>query len=150
MPESLSPARDGILVVEDCPEDIESLRWAFGRLPVPRRLRHCWSGDEALELLAGESAQGRLPGLLLLDLNLPGTDGLEVLRRLKQDGRLRPIPVVILSATGDGRKAEAGKRLGAGGFHRKPDGLPALLELARSLEDRWFGSPASPGREAAA
>ena len=87
-----------ILLVEDSPEDFEATVRAFKRAGVANNIYHCEDGDQALDYLHGRGkyalpGAAPRPGIILLDLNLPGTDGREVLRDIKSDPHLKTIPV---------------------------------------------------------
>ena len=91
-----------ILIVEDSPEDFEATVRVLRRCGLKNAVFQCVDGDDALDYLyrrgryAGTGMPPR-PGIILLDLNLPGTDGREVLETVKMDPVLRRIPVVILT-----------------------------------------------------
>jgi CheY-like chemotaxis protein len=93
-----------ILIIEDSKDDfaaiLRALRSKARELDIS--VEHSWDGDEALAVLHGmveRGESGQLPHVILLDLNLPGTDGREVLLELKRDGALRAIPVVVLTTS---------------------------------------------------
>ena len=97
-----------ILIVEDSLSDYESVLRAFHKLGMHNPVFHCESGEDALDFLAGKQPRANderapRPGIILLDLNLPGTDGRDVLKKVKADADLRSIPVVILT-TSDSEK----------------------------------------------
>jgi two-component system response regulator len=86
-----------ILLVEDNPNDVELTLHALKRANVANRIEVARDGAEALEFIFGTGARADLqnhPGMILLDLKLPKVDGMEVLRRVKEDPRTRPIPVI--------------------------------------------------------
>src|SRR5680860_366415 len=96
------PPSQTILIVEDSPEEFEitvrSLRLAGLNNPIA----HCTDGDEALDYLYRRGAHQKPdpsfpPGIILLDINIPGTDGREVLEELKKDPALKLIPVIMLT-----------------------------------------------------
>lgn len=91
--------RPVLLVVEDNDEDFDAFVRALRDAQRHHPIRRFTSGDEALAHLDRASSagarDGALPALILLDLNLPGTDGREVLARIKRDPRLRRIPVIV-------------------------------------------------------
>jgi len=92
-------------------------------------------GPSALEKLFSASEP---PALVLLDLNLPGMHGFEVLERIRADERTRRQPVVILSTSGEDRDRAAAYDLGANGFVRKPDDFVQFTRVIRELERYWL------------
>ncbi len=99
-------------------------------------------GEEALEYLSREEQHaptvGRLPGLILLDLNLPKVSGLEVLRRVKQNERLRTIPIVVLTTSDREEEVLKSYELGANSFVMKPIRFAEFAEEVRRLEEYWM------------
>ena len=99
-----------ILLVEDNPSDVELVQEALSVWTVPTRLSIVDDGEKALQFVhrRGPYASSPVPELILLDLNLPKKDGLEVLREIKGDGDLAQIPIIVLSTSdreNDVRKA---------------------------------------------
>lgn len=141
-----------LLIVEDSPEDLEATLRALARTGRDRTVRHCADGDEALDYLlrrgafAGEARAPR-PSLVLLDLNLPGTDGRELLGEIKAHAALRAIPVVVLTTSGDPQDVDACYAAGASGYVQKPVLHEDLVEALRRLEDFWFGTALLPTPE---
>lgn len=128
-----------ILLVDDNPGDIRLTREALKEGNICHDLRVAMSGKEALELLRGErkGISAVLPDIILLDLNLPGENGLEILTEIKGDAVLKRIPVVIFSTSAaeqDIRKAYA---LHANCYIVKPVGLDNFIEVVKSLENFW-------------
>lgn len=146
-----------LLLVEDSPEDLEATLRALARTGRERAVRHCADGDEALDYLlrrgrfAGRGAAPR-PSLVLLDLNLPGIDGRELLGELKSHPELRAIPVVVLTTSDDPQDVDACYLAGASGYVQKPVLHEDLVGALRRLEDFWFGTVElpTPEREARA
>jgi CheY-like chemotaxis protein len=132
-----------ILLVEDSPEDFETTLRAFRRAGLQNPMHHCATGDEALDFLhrrgryAAPGAAPR-PGIILLDLNLPGTDGREVLAEIKREHALSRIPVVVLTTSADTRDVEACYRAGANSYVQKPVNLDAFMHAIQMLHDYWF------------
>jgi len=131
-----------ILVVEDSPEDFEATRRSLQRGGLLHPLVHLGNGDEALDYLfrRGHFARDRTPRprLILLDLNLPGTDGREVLASIKADDDLRQIPVIVFSTSRDHRDVEACYRAGANSYVQKPVDLPEFRRALDSVKSYWF------------
>lgn len=132
-----------ILVVEDNAEDYTALSRAFRKHALQHPVLRCEDGDQALEYLQGHGkAAGwpaTLPALVLLDLNLPGTDGRMVLETLKKDPRLRVIPVIVFSTSSSARDIEHCYQLGANSYLTKPIEYAVLEEKIRLTIHYWLG-----------
>jgi CheY-like chemotaxis protein/DNA-binding XRE family transcriptional regulator len=114
-----------ILLVEDNPDDVTLTLEAFSQVRFANRVHVVSDGAAALDFLFSdqERASARIqktPQLILLDLQLPKVDGLEVLRRIKADRRTDRIPVVVLTASKDSRHIAESRRLGAATYIVKP------------------------------
>ncbi len=129
-----------ILLVEDSPEDFETAERAFRRSGLKNPIIRCADGDEALELLfrRGRFADAPRPGVVLLDLNLPGTDGREVLTEIKADPQLKHIPVIVLTTSSDDRDVQACYKAGASSYIQKPVDLDGFMRAIERLNDYWF------------
>lgn len=129
-----------ILLVEDNLGDArltqEALRESAGHC----RLRHVRDGVEALAYLRREApfASALRPDLILLDLNLPRKDGLEVLAEIKTDDRLRRIPVIVLSASESEDDILRAYDLKTNCFVSKPPGLDEFIAAIRSIAGFWL------------
>jgi CheY-like chemotaxis protein len=137
-----------VLVVEDSAEDFTALGRAFRKHALRNPVLRCEDGDQALEYLQG---YGRaigwpqtLPAIVLLDLNLPGTDGRAVLSVLKQDPRLHSIPVIIFSTSSNIRDIEDCYQLGANSYLTKPIEYAALEEKIRLTIHYWLDTAELP------
>jgi CheY-like chemotaxis protein len=137
-----------VLVVEDSPEDFEATRRSLQRGGFVHPLVHVGDGDAALDYLYRRGAFARerspRPRLILLDLNLPGTDGRQVLASIKADEQLRQIPVVVFSTSRDDRDVEACYRAGANSYVQKPVDLPEFRRALESLKLYWFETVVLP------
>ena len=132
-----------ILLVDDNPHDYEATKRCLKQIGVTNPLMYCADGNEALDLLHELSSQRQhsrapRPSLILLDLNLPGIDGREVLNQLKQDKHLKSIPVVVLTTSSDSKDINACYDKGANGYVVKPVDYDGLLEAMRTLCNFWF------------
>lgn len=141
-----------LLIVEDSPEDLEATLRALRKTGSEHPIAHCGDGDEALDYLhrRGRYAATGLaprPALVLLDLNLPGTDGREVLGEIKSSETLRSIPVVVFTTSGDARDVDACYRAGANGYVQKPVRVDELVTALQRIEDFWFGVARLPTLE---
>lgn len=127
-----------ILLVEDNLDDIALTRRAFEKSNVINTIVTARDGEEALDyLFATGTHAGRdqtvVPEIVLLDLNLPKVDGLEVLRRLRADPRTRRLPVIVLTSSNEQRDVVQSYDLDANSFIRKPVDFAQFVEAARQL-----------------
>jgi CheY-like chemotaxis protein len=126
-----------ILLVEDNADDEALTLRALRRSNMVNEVTVAHDGAEALEyLFAGGSASR--PGLILLDLNLPKVDGLEVLRRIRADERTEITPVVVLTSSKEQEDVLAGYRCGANGYVRKPVNFADFAEAVSTLGMFWL------------
>jgi len=140
VPETLNQP---ILLVEDSPEDYETTARAFRRSGLKNPIIRCADGEEALDYLHrrggfADPQKAPRPGVILLDLNLPGTDGREVLAAVKADPNLKQIPVIVLTTSKDDRDVEACYRAGASSYIQKPVDLEGFMKAIERLNDYWF------------
>ncbi len=131
-----------ILLVEDNPSDQELTLLAFERLKIVNPLICAEDGEEALDIL--ESSLGALPGLILLDLNMPGMDGREFITTVKADPRFLKIPVVVLTSSGAAEDIDVAYRQHCAGYIRKPVDLEGLMRVVRIIDQYWFEIVALP------
>jgi len=132
-----------ILLVEDSAEDAEATVRALRRAGLANPIHHCHDGDEALDYLRRRGqyappASAPRPGVVLLDLNLPGTDGREVLDAVKRSEALRSIPVIVLTTSTDERDVQRCYQAGANSYVKKPVDLDGFLQAIQRLSDYWF------------
>jgi CheY-like chemotaxis protein len=131
-----------ILLVEDEPNDIELTQRAFKRARIANPVHVVHDGLSALDFLFATGAyadrQGKaLPGVILLDLKLPKLDGLEVLRRIRQDERTRNIPVVVLTSSKFASDHAECRRLGINSYIVKPVDFQNFSEVTPQLDFDW-------------
>jgi CheY-like chemotaxis protein len=126
--------------VEDSPEDFETTQRAFRRSGLKNPILRCADGDEALDFLfqRGSHADSPRPGVILLDLNLPGTDGREVLSEIKANDDLKQIPVIVLTTSADERDVQACYQAGASSYIQKPVDVEGFMKAIERLNDYWF------------
>ena len=137
------PYSQPILLVEDSPEDFEATLRAFRKSGLKNTVVRCETGDQALDYLYrrgeyADPASSPRPGVVLLDLNLPGTDGRQVLSEIKGDERLRDIPVVVLTTSSDERDINACYRSGANSYIQKPVDVDGFMKAIERLNGYWF------------
>ena len=127
-------AQEKILVVDDEEDILELLRFNLSREGY--KVICLASGEEALKLVPSE-----LPNLIVLDLMLPGIDGLEVTRRLKNDPNTKSIPIVMLTAKGEEADIVTGLELGADDYITKPFSPRILVARVRAILRRKVKGP---------
>jgi two-component system, chemotaxis family, response regulator Rcp1 len=129
-----------ILLVEDSPSDVRLTREALKEAKVLNTLHVVGDGMAALAFLhkEGQYAESPTPDLILLDLNLPKKDGREVLAEVKQDEKLRRIPVVVLTTSRAEEDIVRTYNLHANAYVTKPVDLGQFLSVVRSLEEFWL------------
>lgn len=132
-----------ILLVEDNPDDLELTLRAFEKSNLVHQIVVARDGREALDYLFAEGGfAGRdsllAPSVVLLDLNLPKLNGLDVLRRMRADERTRRVPVVILTSSSEEQDIVQSYDLGANSFVRKPVNFAEFLDAASRLGVYWL------------
>lgn len=129
-----------ILLVEDNVGDIRLTKEALKEAKVRNILEAVIDGDEAMKYLRkqGKYAKALKPDVIMLDLNLPKKNGLEVLKEIKEDPALRRIPVVILTTSKAETDIVRSYDLHANCYVTKPVDLEQFLEVVRSIEDFWL------------
>ena len=132
-----------LLLVEDNPTDEKLTIRAFKKCGVSNDVVVVRDGAEALDyLFATGKHEGRdpsaLPAVVLLDLKLPRIDGLEVLRRIRNNEATRSLPVVILTASKEHEDIARGYSLGANAYVRKPVDFAEFAEAAKTLGLFWL------------
>ncbi|WP_036483778.1 response regulator [Myxosarcina sp. GI1] len=140
-----------LLIIEDSDEDFAALTRMMNKAKVSSPIYRCEDGEEALEFLyhQGEYEDATLsprPSLIILDLNLPGTNGREVLAELKQDNTLKSIPVIIFSTSSNPKDINACYHYGISGYIVKPMGTNRLNEIVQTFLDYWFQTVELPDR----
>jgi two-component system response regulator len=132
-----------LLLVEDNPSDEKLTVRAFKKCGVENEIVVVRDGAEALDYLFGAGPYlgrdvGLLPGVVLLDLNLPKIGGLEVLSRIRADGRTKLVPVVILTASKEEEDVARGYALGVNAYVRKPVDFSEFATAAETLGLFWL------------
>lgn len=131
-----------ILLVEDSPTDIMMVREVLEQVGLRNTVHVVEDGMEALRFLRrqGSHAQAPRPDLILLDLNLPGMNGKEVLAEIKADADLRTIPVVILTSSHNEADVDGAYRQWANCYVTKPVDYDDFAETVRRIEHFWLGT----------
>ena len=140
------PAR--VLLVEDNEADVRLTREALREAGEDVRLSTVADGEQALAFLRREAgfAEAPRPDLVLLDLNLPRKNGLEVLAELRADERLACIPVIVLTSSAAQHDIDACYARGANAFVVKPQDLDAFMDLIGAIRSFWLEVAQLPSR----
>lgn len=130
-----------ILLVEDDPQDIKLILSAFSKYNLANELAVARDGVDALDYLYRREAffnrpEGN-PVVILLDLKMPKMDGIQVLRTLKSDEKMRCIPIVILTSSRESRDLEECYRLGVNAYVVKPVQFTEFVEAAKEIGVFW-------------
>jgi len=130
-----------MLLIEDNVSDERLTRRALQRANILNRLEVVRDGVEAIDFIYRPSADGgmrELPAVTLLDLKLPRIDGLEVLRRIREDERTRLMPVVVMTSSKEEEDILAAYQLGSNAYLRKPVDVADFVVAARVLGLSWL------------
>lgn len=131
-----------ILLIEDSRIDEMNVRRVFDRVGIENPLVVARTGEEALKLLRPDGSNNgfQLPGLILLDLNMPVMNGHEFLAEMKSDRVLRKIPVVVLTSSDEERDVRRAFDAGAAGYFLKPVVFSDFVENIRAIALYWSQS----------
>jgi len=137
-----------LLLVEDNPAEVMLMEEMLAEAGVALDLKVVNDGEEALAYLrrGGRFAAASRPDLIMLDLNLPGLDGRQVLREIKADPELLAIPVIILSTSQAEEDIRQCYQLQANCYISKPVSLEEFIEVIRAIESFWFHTVKLPLR----
>lgn len=138
-----------LLVVEDNDEDFAILMELMDEMKIQQPIYRCTDGDEVLDFMyyKGLYKNNNLiprPSVVLLDLNLPGTDGREVLEQLKNDEQLKRIPVVIFTTSSNPQDIDFCYGHGANGYLIKPLDFEKLQITIQAFVDFWLNANLLP------
>ena len=124
-----------VLLVEDDTIDAMTVRRAFRDLKLSNTLTHRINGEEALEYLRGPDVG--MPCVILLDLNMPRMNGIEFLKVIKQDDRLKSIPVIVLTTSNEECDVVESFRSCVAGYIVKPVDYKKFVEAIRTIDLYW-------------
>ena len=132
-----------ILYADDDPEDRMLVQEAWAENRLANELHFVEDGEELMDYLrrTGKYASLKdepMPGMILLDLNMPRKDGREALQEIKADARLRKIPVVVLTTSKAEEDIFRAYDLGVNSFILKPVTFESLVDITRTLSKYWF------------
>lgn len=137
------------LIVEDSDEDFFAFKRIVRKLSVTQAIYRCSDGDEALDFLYHrgqyiDAEQAPRPSIILLDLNLPGIDGRDVLTQIKQDSNLNMIPVVVFTTSSNPKDVEICYQQGVNSYIIKPINVNKLMRTIEVLIEYWFEANTLP------
>ena len=132
-----------ILVVEDSDADFEALERAFRKTGVINPIFRCNDGDEAINYLKNTEKFSDInnspkPCIILLDLNMPGLDGFDVLDIIKVEAELKSLPVIVLTTSNDQKDIRKAYEKGANSYIQKPVQFDGFIEAIKKLKSYWF------------
>ena len=139
-----------ILLVEDNLTDEKLALRALSKCNVPNQVVVARDGAEAIDYLLGRGSHAEpnmsaLPSLVLLDLKLPRTNGLDVIRTVRSDSRSRLVPIVVLTASREAEDITQSFLYGANAYVRKPVDFTQFLDTANTICDFWLELNQIPG-----
>ncbi len=126
-----------ILLIEDNPMDVDLTRRAFNRRNVINIIEVARDGEEAIGYIHRWESGETWPVVILLDINLPKINGLEVLRELKTHPMLQKIPVIVLTSSAEDRDIQKAYELGANSYIVKPVDFEKFIDVAAQIDLYW-------------
>lgn len=126
-----------ILLVEDNPMDVDLTLRAFRKRGLPNPVEVARDGEEALAWIPRWEAGALWPAVVLLDINMPRLNGLEVLHRFKSHAQLRFIPVLMLTSSREDSDLKTAYDLGVNGYIEKPVSFSQFVHVAEHIERHW-------------
>lgn len=140
---------DSLLTIEDSDEDFAAFERIARQLAINKPIFRCTDGEDALEFLHQTGKynvghQAPRPAIILLDLNLPGMDGRDVLLQIKQDPHLQTIPVVIFTTSSNPTDIEVCYQRGVNGYIVKPIDTSKLIWTIKLFMSYWFEATILP------
>ena len=135
-----------ILLVEDSPSDANLIQISFKQAKIANNLHWVEDGETALDYLLqqGDYANTPRPDLIVLDLNLPGMDGQEVLTSVKSHPTLKRIPVIVLTTSEDEEDILKSYELNANCYITKPIDIQQFMRMVQLLEEFWLAAVQLP------
>lgn len=138
-----------LLVVEDSDEDFSTFVRIVQEFQFQHPVYRACDGEDALDYLYQrglytDPRQAPRPAVIVMDLNLPGTDGREVIEQVKQDAVLKSIPIVVLTTSDNPRDVSSCYHFGINSYMLKPIGIPELRRTIHNFLHYWFAAIVLP------
>lgn len=135
-----------VIVADDDADDFFLLQTTLEEQQVKNPLYYVENGHQLLDFLHGSADEnqhtGPLPGLIFLDVNMPGMNGLETLEKLKKHATFKSIPIVMLSTVSNPETVQMAYRLGANSFITKPTSMQGMAEIIQCVRKCFLELPA--------
>lgn len=140
---SATASDEAILMADDDDDDVLVARKAFSQADIQNPFYRVADGGELLDFLRHrgnyrDPAAAPRPGLILVDLNMPGMDGRAAISAIKNDPDLRRIPVIVFTTSQDKADVDDSYRRGANSYIAKPVGMAGMLHAARGIQTYWL------------
>ena len=132
----LQSAAHSVFIVDDDVDDRESIRDAFVQNKHAHNYVFMQSGMQLIDHFAADAKKH--PSLILLDLNMPGMSGKDVLKEIKGKDELKLIPIVVITTSSSSKDRDVSYQLGANCFVTKPDSYHELVELTNAIATLWL------------
>lgn len=127
-----------ILLVEDDEVDVMNVKRAFKKNNITNPLNVCNNGLEALDFLRGKTEPfGEIPKIILLDLNMPKMGGIEFLREIRKDEKLKNISVFVMTTSNEDKDKVDAYNLNVAGYILKPLSMERFVEAVSTLNNYW-------------
>jgi two-component system response regulator len=144
----MKQTKPSVLLVEDNADDRELAMLAFEEVGIRDRVGACEDAERALELFrkweTDPTGRPHRPSLVLIDIQLPGADGFQVLKAIRANPFTRFVPVVMLSSSSEESDIVKSYKMGANSYVRKPVDFARFVELARVFELYWLNLNDTP------
>jgi len=127
-----------IFLVEDNEDFSFLIEKAIDHIDKDLSLKVVDNGFSALEVLKHYNQEGTRPRIILLDLNLPGLSGLDLLREIKEIDFFKQVPIILFTTSDNPKDVRTATEYGANAYVTKPHGYVALIDCLRSLFNFWF------------
>jgi len=129
-----------ILLIEDDSEDFDLIMEFIKDSDLNLEVKLCKDGPTAIDYLFSKEIYktNKMPDLIILDLNMPKMNGLNLLKEIKKDDVLRVVPILVLTTSDDSEDIKSSYYLGASCYIVKPMGIESFQKVIQSIHDFWF------------